>query len=72
MPILMDTKPAKVRATIEYTVQVPASWDKHMVEFHRNDGTWCADNMVAELQELIDEERDTCLCDSVKFECIEV
>jgi len=55
-----------VRAVIEYEVSVPASWDAEQIEFHRNDGSWCANNMIGELEAL--SERDGCVCSAVGFE----
>lgn len=58
-------KRVKIRATIEYEVTAPSDWDKHMVEFQRNDGSWCANNMLHELEAL---KGNGCLCNHVKFE----
>jgi hypothetical protein len=65
---VLVSKMVKVRAVIEYEVRVPSCWDKAQVEFHRNDGSWCADNMISELDEFIEENH--CLCGSVHFEMI--
>lgn len=62
-------KTAKVRMVVEYDVWVPDSWDKHDVEFHRNEGSWCADNAIEELQGLSGAK---CLCSRAKFECLSV
>ena len=58
-------KRVKVRMTVEYEVEVPARWDKEQIEFHRNEGSWCSDNALAELEEL---EGDGCLCPITEFE----
>jgi hypothetical protein len=58
-------KKVKVRLTIEYDIEVPDSWDDYMVEFSRNDGSWCADNLIGELERLRDS-RD-CLCGVAHF-----
>ena len=63
-------KKVKVRMTVEYEIDVPANWDKGMVEFHRNEGTWCADNAVEELQAIIDKG-EGCLCGCTEYEYIE-
>lgn len=64
-------KRTTVRMTVEYEVEVPAHWDQHMVEFHRNDGTWCASNAVEELRVLVEKlEEDGgggCLCNQTHF-----
>ena len=57
----------RVRAIIDYDVKVPYHWDKEDVVWHRNEGSWCADNMLQEL-----DSHPGCLCGHVKFECLEV
>jgi len=51
--------------TIEYEVDVPSRWGKENIEFHRNEGSWCADNGLDELQELA--EKKGCLCETSVF-----
>ena len=58
-------KNVKIRLTVEYDVSVPAFWDKDQIEFHRNLGSWCADNSLDELQAL-----NGCLCSYTHFEHI--
>jgi hypothetical protein len=65
-------KKVVVRLTIEYPVKVPASWDAHMVEFHRNDGTWCANNLVDELEALTEELGESrCLCSAAHYDYVD-
>jgi len=45
-----------IRYTIEVTTDVPESWTPEDIEFHRNESSWCANNIVAEL------EAAYCLC----------
>ena len=54
-----------VRATIEYTVLVPEYWEASNIEFHRNESSWCVNNMLDELDALPD-----CLCGRVEFEYV--
>lgn len=61
--VLIERK-VLVRAVIEYEIAVPADWTAEQIEFHRNDGSWCADNMIPELEALTESE---CLCDKVLF-----
>ena len=56
-----------VKATIEYIVSVPESWNKHDIEFHRNESSWCANNMVRELEKLCEHN---CICHGTKIEYI--
>lgn len=58
-------KKVKVRAITEYEIGVPYSWSKEDIEFHRNDSSWCADNMLTELDKLKE-----CLCQYVRYEYI--
>lgn len=53
-----------VRAQVEYVVDVPQDWAESMIEFHRNDSSWCAGNMIAELEEV---RGHNCLCNAISF-----
>lgn len=59
-------KKVKLRAVIEYEAEVPNRWDAQQIEFHRNEGSWCVDNMLHELEEYLGE--DGCLCPITKIE----
>lgn len=59
------TKTVTIKMTIEYSIDVPHSWTKDQIEFHRNEGTWCGDNAIAELEAL-----EGCLCSYAKFEYV--
>lgn len=60
-------KTARVRMVVEYEVEVPADWDAEMIEFHRNEGSWCAGNARAELAQI----DDGCLCGRAHFTCLD-
>lgn len=57
-------KTVLIRMTVEYPVKVPHFWSRDNVEFHRNEGSWCGDNVLQELEELPDEF----LCSNARFE----
>lgn len=57
-----------IRATIEYAVEVPENWDQYEIEFHRNDSSWCASNLIDDLRRL--DLSEGCLCAVVKFEFV--
>ena len=57
-----------VRMTVEYEIEVPESFDKDLIEFGRNEGTWCASNAMKELDKLIED--DGCLCNFARFEYV--
>jgi len=61
-------KKVTVQMKISYEITVPASWEKHQIEFQRNDGSWCADNAISELEEIA--EKEGCLCNRAEFEYI--
>ena len=48
-------KKVKLKATIEYEKEVPADWDDEQIYYHYNLGTWCANNIVDDLKDYIDE-----------------
>ncbi len=58
------TRSVVVEATIRYTIMEPESWTDYDIEFHRNDGSWCASNMIDELQRV---DAKGCLCDITQF-----
>lgn len=57
---VLITKRVKLRTVIEYEDEVPADWDREMIEFHRNDSSWCADNLLKKLENI--SEKNGCLC----------
>ena len=63
-------KRAKVRYSFELEIGVPHSWGQHEIEFHRNDGSWCADNALTELHRLANQQG--CLCNNFHCEFLEV
>lgn len=64
------TKKVKVRYSFEIEIEVPRSWDKEQIEYARNNGRWCADNSLLEMQ-LYADENNTCLCPFFKCEVLE-
>ena len=59
-----------VRATIDITVPVPESWDVDAIEFHRNESSWCAGNVVNDLNRCDRDEAQGCLCSVANFDYI--
>lgn len=49
-------KRVKVRYSFTIEVDIPHFWDKDDFEFHRNEGSWCANNAIAEIQAMIPTE----------------
>ncbi len=61
-------KKVVVRLIMEYEVSVPADWAPDQIEFHRNESSWCADNLVDELAALAEsQDGNGCLCGCAKF-----
>jgi hypothetical protein len=58
-------KDVVVKFEIEIPVRVPAFWTEEQVEFHRNQGTWCASNVLDELEKI--EKDNGCLCQQAEF-----
>jgi len=61
-------KKVKVKAIIEYEIEVPHHWNKDMIEFSRNEGSWCASNIINELKEI--DKKNGCLCNIIKYKLI--
>lgn len=66
---VVPQRTVRMRWVLEYDADVPANWDKRQIEFHRNMGTWCADNAVDELKKTTGD--DGCLCSMGRFEVVD-
>ena len=53
------------RLTIDFVDSVPENWDKDVIDFHYNDSSWCASNILDKLEE---RNNFRCLCDVASFE----
>lgn len=60
----------KVRYTFDLELLFPASWDADMIEFHHNEGSWCANNAIKELQKA--SCNGQCLCGRMSAQFLEV
>ena len=69
--VLIDQR-VTVRAIIEYDVFVPAAWTADQIEFHRNEGSWCASNGVREIERVAKrlEAENNCPCGTMKYEFV--
>ena len=54
------TRPVRLRVTFEYVSDEPMFFDADGIRVRYNEGTWCADNLVATLERL--GEQFGCLC----------
>lgn len=61
-------KKVKLKMVFEFEDKVPSYWDDHLVDFHYNDSSWCANNIT----DIIDNisEKDGCICNHVNFNMI--
>lgn len=68
------SKRVRVRYSYELEIDIPWFWEADNFEFHRNDGSWCADNSFNELnaQSEIIEASGECWCNRFQAEFIEV
>jgi hypothetical protein len=62
---VLVSKKVKVRMTVDFDIEVPAFWDKHSIEFQRNESSWCKDNALTELAKFSKEKG--CLCPYADF-----
>lgn len=58
-----------VKMSIEYTIAIPEFWTKEQLEFHRNQGTWCSDNGLLEIDNFLERTND-CGCGRCEWEYI--
>lgn len=57
------SKTVTVRLTLELVIDVPRAWDGDMIEFARNESSWCKDNLLRDLGAWASvENRDRCTC----------
>lgn len=58
---VIRTKTCVVDFTIRMVVPVPENWDEAQIDYHYNDGTWCADNLIEDVNDW-ETETGRCLC----------
>lgn len=58
-----------VRLEIEYVIEVPESWTPEYIDFHRNKSSWCCDNGIDEINEMINRAGDNicATCNKSKY-----
>lgn len=62
------TRTVVIRATFEIVRRVPEDWHDEAVNFHLNDSSWCASNLIHEIEIL--ESHLNCLCPKFKGEYV--
>lgn len=76
---MSETRTVRIRATVEYDLEVPASMSDEDIEFHRNEGTYCSDSLLDELQNQVGTEGISydkegyrpCMCGLTHFEVLD-
>lgn len=68
---VLISKKVRVKMVVVYEVEVPSSWTKDDIEFHRNLSSWCANNAIEELSKCFVADDKECMCNSAEFEYIE-
>jgi hypothetical protein len=56
-----------VRLTIEMVRVVPEAWDSDQIAFHMNDSSWCASNIISEIDAMFGGDA-RCLCGNMHSE----
>lgn len=64
-------KKVRVLLELEYDVLVPEDWDHGMVEFHRNESSWCKNNLIAELESIFENDNGPCAFSAATFKVVE-
>ena len=57
---VIRSRTVNVDFTIHVVMDVPEFWDEAQINYHYNDGSWCASNLLNRLA--IREHSDRCLC----------
>ena len=62
---VIRNKTIVARLTIDFVDSVPENWDTEVIDFHYNNSSWCASNILNRLEE---RNNFRCLCDVASFE----
>lgn len=58
---VIRSRTVNIDFTVHIVMDVPESWDEDQINWHYNEGTWCASNLLSILEDR--EDTDMCLCD---------
>ena len=53
---------------VEIVLDVPEDWDEDMCNFHKNESSWCASNILSTLERM--KDKMGCLCEATEFKYI--
>ncbi len=65
----------RVRYSFDIEIEMPHHWTEADILFNRNDGSWCADNAIQELEEYVNDTKNChtgCLCSVFSCEVLEI
>lgn len=57
-----------IEMKINIAIEVPEHWGEEMINFHKNESSWCADNILDDLKRM--RRYDGCLCSQAEFKYI--
>lgn len=63
-----EQKTVTVRVTIDLPMKFPKEWSNEHIEFHLNEGSWCANNIIEEIESYSEEHG--CICGIFKAKVI--
>ena len=63
-PCVCRERTVMVKLTVEVCVKVPENWTTDQINFHYNESSWCASNIMDHLKKV------PCLCDIAEFEYV--
>lgn len=66
---MMRRRSVVMRFSVDLVISAPVDQDGEALNFRYNEGTWCADNLMAYLDELMQRTND-CLCSHVSAQYI--
>jgi len=64
-------KRMSVRLIIEYEAEVPAHWTAEQANRYRNDGTWCKDNAMRDVERYMEAKGRMCVCSMARLDYYE-
>lgn len=54
-----------MKMEIELVMEVPEFWTKKDCEFHKNESSWCANNILPSIEKIVDDHG--CICGLTRF-----
>jgi len=68
---VIPSKLVRLKVTAEIDVEVPWNWTAKEIDFHRNESSWCVDNILRDFEQHIKLHEDHgCLCQNTVIKYI--